>query len=62
MKKRLFLGGAVGGLMLALTPFAANASTRPAQNTPTCVVVTGPGGFNLQVGYAPNGPDGCQHI
>lgn len=62
MKKRFLVGSVLGGALLALTPFAAQASTRPAQAAPTCVVVSGPGGLNLQAGYAPNGPADCQHI
>ncbi|MBV8690494.1 MAG: hypothetical protein JOZ37_05530 [Actinobacteria bacterium] len=62
MKKRLLVGGLVGGVLAVLFPFAAQAGTHTAAAPATCIVVSGPSGLNLQVGYAPNGPADCQHI
>lgn len=60
MKRRVLFGmvAAAGGLSaLALAP-AAHATTVP----PACVVVHGPNGLSLQVGYSPTGPAGCQQV
>jgi hypothetical protein len=62
MRKRLLVAGVVGGAVMALFPLSAQAKPTSAAPAATCVVVTGPGGLNLQVGYAPNGPADCQHI
>ena len=62
MRKRLVVAGVVGGALAALFPLSAQARPTSAAPTATCVVVSGPGGLNLQVGYAPNGPGDCQHI
>jgi hypothetical protein len=47
---------AVAGAVALLIP----ASSHAAQ--PACVVVNGPGGLHLQIGYAPTGPDGCRQL
>lgn len=56
MKKKLALmltaGAATVALLVPMTSHAAQ----------TCVVVNGPHGFHLQVGYAPNGPQGCKQL
>jgi hypothetical protein len=62
MRKRLLVAVVVGGALAGLFPLAVQASSTSAAATPTCVVVTGPGGLNLQVGYAPNGPADCQRV
>jgi hypothetical protein len=57
MKRKLALSlVAVAGAVAMLVPVASNAAPK------TCVVVNGPSGFHLQVGYAPNGPDGCRRL
>ncbi len=46
------------------TVAAALAMLAPATShaaTPTCIVVDGPSGFHLQIGYAPHGPSDCKH-
>lgn len=55
MRTRLVLA-AVLGLSAAGAAVQAAASAPP-----TCVVVSGPQGADLQVGLAPTGPDGCLH-
>jgi hypothetical protein len=55
MKKRLVLGlSAIAAIVATLVPTTGNAAPQPA-----CVVVNGPGGLHLQLGYAPNGPEDC---
>ena len=55
MKKKIAVGiAALAGAVAMLVP----ASSRAA--TPTCVVINGPGGFHIQVGYAPHGPQDCK--
>lgn len=47
------------------TVAAAIAMLAPATShaaTPTCLVINGPGGFHLQIGYAPHGPSDCQQL
>lgn len=56
LKKRLLLG-LVAGLGVLAVPVAAGASVLPSQSA--CVVVQGPNGVTVQVGYAPDGPSGC---
>jgi hypothetical protein len=59
MKKKLTLAIAGGVAVLSmLVPMSSNA----AQVKPACVVVNGPHGFRLQVGYAPTGPSGCRQL
>ncbi|HWE55202.1 MAG TPA: hypothetical protein VG435_06790 [Acidimicrobiales bacterium] len=60
MKRRVLFGiVAVTGALsaLALAP-AAHATSVP----PACVVVHGPNGLSLQVGYSPTGPSGCGQV
>jgi hypothetical protein len=63
MRARLVIGGvllAAAGA-LAIPAFAApapSATTLPA----ACVVVNGPSGATLQIGYAPTGPSGCTQL
>jgi hypothetical protein len=59
MKKRLFVAVLAGGTLLAMAP-AAYASILPSSSA--CVVVNGPSGATVQVGYAPNGPQGCTQL
>jgi hypothetical protein len=64
MKKKVALvAGAAGALML-LVPVAAtaNGGVRPSKAQPACIVITGPNGLNIQIGYAPNGPGDCVHL
>ncbi|HEU5034407.1 MAG TPA: hypothetical protein VFT62_06575 [Mycobacteriales bacterium] len=65
MRTRMIIGGvlvaATAGLAipaLASSPTSSTGSTVP----PACVVVTGPNGATVQVGYAPNGPADCQQL
>jgi hypothetical protein len=53
--KRLTLGiVGIGTALALLVPAAGNAAPKRS----ACVVVQA-GNVNLQLGYAPNGPDGC---
>ena len=55
MKKKIAVGiAALAGAVAMLVP----ASSRAA--TPKCVVINGPHGLHIQVGYAPNGPQDCK--
>lgn len=59
MRARIVIGAVVLG-STALAGVAFAAPTRPATSVPpACVVVSGPSGATLQVGYAPNGPSDC---
>ena len=59
MKKKLALiAVAAAGAIAMLVPVSSSAQ----QAQPACVVVDGPGGLHLQIGYAPNGPDDCTHL
>jgi hypothetical protein len=60
MKKRIVMAVAAGGLLGILVP--ATYASAQAQVPPECVVVHGPGGANIQVGYAPNGPSDCHQV
>jgi len=56
MKKKLALMLTAGAATVALlVPMTSHAA-------PTCVVVNGPHGVHLQVGYSPNGPAGCKQL
>ncbi len=58
MKKKIAVAvTAVAGAIAMLLPASSNAAV-PAG----CLVVNGPSGIHIQVGYAPNGPSDCQHI
>ena len=43
---------------------AAHAAAKPHATTlpPACVVVNGPSGAHLQIGYSPNGPADCTQL
>lgn len=61
MKKRIAIAVAAGAALLV----TAGATTNLAQaqaSSPACVVIHGPNGLHLQVGYAPTGPDACTQI
>ena len=64
MKKRVAIVAGVVGTLSLLAPAAALAATSSSQTTvgPECVVITGPNGLTIQVGFAPTGPAGCRHI
>lgn len=59
MRKRVALVSAVVGGLTLVVPFAVHTSAKAATVPAACVVVTGPNGAHLQVGYAPNGPADC---
>ena len=59
MKTRSKVGIAIAGA------FASAALLVPATShaaTPTCIVIKGPSGLNIQIGYAPNGPASCRQL
>ena len=65
MKRRALLAmtaATVAGGLYLVTPGASTkphaATTVPAE----CVVVNGPNGLTIQVGYAPSGPAGCHQL
>ena len=65
MKHRVLLAvtaaTVAAGLYLAMPGASAKphaATTVPAE----CVVVNGPNGLTIQVGYAPSGPAGCHQL
>jgi hypothetical protein len=62
MRKRVALVLGAAGAITLLAPVAATVTASAASAPPACVVVTGPSGLNLQVGYAPNGPSDCRRI
>jgi hypothetical protein len=57
MKKKiaLFIAAAAGTLAL-IVPISSSAAPGPA-----CVVIQR-GALNIQLGYAPTGPNGCKHL
>jgi hypothetical protein len=57
MRKKLALMVVAAAGAIALLVPASSSAVQPA-----CVVVDGPGGLHLQIGYAPNGPDDCTHL
>ena len=57
MKRKIALGIAAAAAAIAMLVPSTGSAAQPA-----CIVVDGPGGLHLQVGYAPNGPDDCRHI
>jgi hypothetical protein len=58
MKKKIAVAfAAVAAAVAMLVPVSSHAAAPAA-----CVVVNGPSGLHLQVGYAPNGPSDCTHI
>lgn len=63
MRTRMIIGGVVVAATAGLTLPALASPTKPAQPAaPTCVVVNGPNGATLQLGYAPDGPAGCRTL
>lgn len=65
MKRRALLAVTAatvgGGLYLAMP--GASAKSHAATTVPAeCVVVNGPNGLTIQVGYAPTGPAGCHQL
>jgi hypothetical protein len=58
MKKKFAVAFAgVAAAVAMLVPVSSHAAPPAA-----CVVVNGPSGLHLQLGYAPNGPSDCRHI
>jgi hypothetical protein len=62
MRARLVIAGVVAAAAAAAVPALATAEPVTPDLPPACVVVTAPGGVNLQVGLAPNGPSDCTRI
>jgi hypothetical protein len=56
-KKLALMLAATAGVLSLLVPMTSQAAPKARS---ACVIVNGPGGFHLQVGYAPNGPSGCK--
>lgn len=57
MKKRIAVAiAALAGAVAMLIPVSSPAAAK------TCVVINGPQGFHLQIGYAPNGPSDCKQL
>ena len=55
MKKKIVVAIAtLAGAVAMLIPVSSRAAAPAA-----CIVVNGPSGFHLQVGYAPHGPSDC---
>ena len=46
---------------VAIPTVAARAATAPVI-PPACIVVHGPSGLTIQVGYAPDGPATCHQV
>jgi hypothetical protein len=61
MKMRILAAVLAGGTMGVLVP-GISASAHAATVPPECVVVHGPNGASIQVGYAPNGPPSCRQV
>jgi hypothetical protein len=57
--KKLTLAIAGG---IAVLSMLVPMSSKAAQIKPACVVVNGPHGLHLQVGYSPTGPTGCRQL
>ena len=62
MRKRFVLACLAGTAIAIAAPLAASANAQAPQASPACIVVNGPNGLHLQVGYAPTGPDGCTQL
>jgi hypothetical protein len=58
MKKLILCLVALAAALALLVPVASTAAPPP----PYCVIVDGPNGFHLQIGFAPNGTDDCTHV
>jgi hypothetical protein len=62
MRRRLAILFMSAAAAAALVPtLAAHASTS-ATLPPACVVIHGPQGLTVQVGYAPDGPTTCRQV
>ncbi|MBV9041460.1 MAG: hypothetical protein JOZ68_10665 [Acidimicrobiia bacterium] len=59
MKKRVAIVSAVAGALMVAVPFAVHTPAKAATVPAACIVVNGPNGAHLQVGYSPTGPAGC---
>ena len=55
-KKIAVAVASVAAAIAMLAPATSHAATQ------TCLVVNGPNGFHLQVGYAPHGPSDCKVV
>jgi hypothetical protein len=65
MKRRVLVAvtAATIGAGLYLAMPGASAKPHAATTVPAaCVVVNGPNGLTIQVGYAPTGPAGCHQL
>lgn len=57
MKKKIAVGiAALAGALAMLVPVPSRAAS------PTCIVINGPQGLHIQVGYAPHGPQDCKVV
>ncbi|HLW17985.1 MAG TPA: hypothetical protein VKV69_11575 [Actinomycetota bacterium] len=57
MKKKIAVGiAALTSALAMLVPVSSRAAT------PTCIVINGPKGLHIQVGYAPHGPQDCKVV
>jgi hypothetical protein len=57
MKKKIAVGiAALAGAVAMLVPVSSRAAT------PTCLVINGPSGLHIQIGYAPHGPSDCRQL
>jgi len=56
--KKIVAVSALAAAFPLVIPAAAHAGTS-LPTGPACVVVNGPNGLHVQVGYAPTGPKGC---
>lgn len=59
MRMRLIICAAAVAVGAAAVPALAATSSPSPTLPPACVVVNGPNGAHLQVGYAPGGPADC---
>jgi hypothetical protein len=58
MTKKIAIAlASLAGVLAMLVPISARAAV-PAE----CVVVNGPNGVHLQLGYAPHGPSDCRTL
>lgn len=55
MRKKIAVGiAALAGAVAMLVPVSSRAAS------PTCIIIKGPHGLNIQIGYAPHGPQDCK--
>jgi hypothetical protein len=65
MTRRVLLAvtaATVGGSLCLLIPGAGAKPHAATTLPPACVVVNGPSGATIQIGYAPNGPSDCHQF